>query len=61
MVQLLAVSTDVPLVVGCSLSNGVDAAARLVVHLVSATMVSSSLSAWKGLLARSAVVGLGEG
>ena len=61
MVQLLAVRTDVPLAVGCSLSRGVEAFARLVVQPVSATMVSSSLSAWKGLLARSAVIGLGEG
>ena len=63
MVQLLAVRTDIPLAVGCSWSRGVAAFARLVVHPVSATIVagSSSLSAWKGLLARSAVVGLGEG
>ena len=61
MVQLLAVSTDMPLVVGCSLISGVEAFARLVVHPVSATIVLSlSLSAWKGLLARSALVGLGE-
>ena len=61
MVQLLAVSADVPLVVGCSLISGVEAFARLVVHPVSAAIVlSSSLSAWKGLLARSALVGLGE-
>ena len=61
MVQLLAVSTDVPFAVGCSLISGVEVFARLVVHPVSATMVVSSLSAWNGLLARSAVVGLGEG
>ena len=59
IVQLLADSTDVPLVVGCSFSSGVEVSARLVVQPVSATMVS--LSAWKGLLARSAVVELGEG
>ena len=54
---------DIPLAVGCSWSRGVEAFARLVVHPVSATIVSvsSSLSAWKGLLARSALVGLGEG
>ena len=56
IVQLLAVSTEMPLVVGCSLTNGVDAFARLVVHPVSATMVVSSLSAWNGLLARSALI-----
>ena len=62
MVQLLAVSTDIPFAVGCSLSSGVDAFARLVVHPVSATMVSSAmLSAWKGLSASGAWVGLGEG
>ena len=62
IVQLLAVSTNMPLVVGCSFSSGVEVSARLVVQPVSATMVSCvSLSAWKGLLARSAVVGLGEG
>ena len=62
MVQLLAVVTDIPLVVVCSLSNGVEVSARLVVQPVSATMVSCVLlSVWKGLLARSAVVGLGEG
>ena len=59
MVQLLAVSTDIPLVVGRSFGSGVEASARLVVQPVSATMVS--LSAWKGLLAKSAMVGLGEG
>ena len=59
IVQLLAVVTDIPLVVVCSLSNGVEVFARLVVQPVSATMVS--LSAWNGLLARSAMVGLGEG
>ena len=61
MVQSLAVDTDVPSAVGCSSSSGVEEFARLVVHPVSATMVSSSLSAWNGLLARSALVGLGEG
>ena len=61
IVQLLAVRTDIPLAVGCSLSSGVVALARLVVHPVSATMVSSArLSAWKGLSASSAWVGLGE-
>ena len=61
-VQLLAVDADVLCAAGCSLSSGVVALARLVVHPVSATMVSSArLSAWKGLLARSAVIGLGEG
>ena len=45
IVQLLAVSTEMPLVVGCSLTNDVDAFARLVVHPVSATMVVSLLSA----------------
>ena len=60
-VQLLAASTDMPLMVGCSLISGVEVFARLVVHPVSATIVLSSLlSAWKGLLARSALVGLGE-
>ena len=43
MVQLLAVSTDVPFAVGCSLTSGVDVFARLVVHPVSAAIVSSSL------------------
>ena len=61
MVQLLAVSTDMPFAVGHSLISGVEVFARLVVHPVSATMVASSLGAWKGLLARSALVGLGEG
>ena len=61
MVQLLAVRMEIPFAVGCSLTNGVDASARLVVHPVSATMVVSLLSAWKGLLARSALIGLGEG
>ena len=61
IVHLLAVSTDIPFAVGCSSSSGVEAFARLVVCLVSATIVSSSLSAWNGLLAKSAVVGLGEG
>ena len=61
MVHLLAVSTDIPFAVGCSLISGVEAFARLVVQPVSATIVSSSLSAWKGLLAGSALVGLGEG
>ena len=60
-VQLLAVSADIPFVVGCSLLSGVEALARFVVHPLSATIVSSSLSAWKGLLASSALVGLGEG
>ena len=61
-VQLLAVSADIPFAVGCSLSSGVDASAKLVVHPVSATMASSAmLSAWKGLLASRAWVGLGEG
>ena len=60
-VQLLAVSACVPLAVGCSLSSGVVALARLVVHPVSATIASSAmLSAWKGLSAGSALVGLGE-
>ena len=50
IVQLLAVRTDIPFAVGCSLISGVVALARLVVHPVSATMVSSArLSAWKGL------------
>ena len=49
IVQLLAVSADIPLAVGCSSSSGVEAFARLVVHPVSATIVSSSLSAWNGL------------
>ena len=61
IVQLLAVSTDMPLTVGCSLISGVEAFARLVVQPVSATIVASLLIAWKGLLARSALVGLGEG
>ena len=61
MAQLLAVSTGVPFAVGCSLISGVEVFARLVVHPVSATMVASSLSAWKGLSAGSALVGLGEG
>ena len=62
MVQLLAVSADVPFAVGCSPMSGVDALARLVVHPVSAAIVSSAmLSAWNGLLASSALVGLGEG
>ena len=62
IVQLLAVSTDMPFVDSCSLTGGVDVLARLVVHPVSATIVlASSLSAWKGLLAGSALVGLGEG
>ena len=61
MVQLLAVSTEMPFAVGCSLISGVEVFARLVVQPVSATIVCSSLSAWKGLLARSALVGLGEG
>ena len=62
MVQLLAVSTDIPFAVGCSLSSGVEALAGLVVHPVSATMASSAmLSAWKGLSASGALVGLGEG
>ena len=56
MVQLLAVRMEIPFAVGCSLTNGVDASARLVVHPVSATMVVSLLSAWKGLLARSALI-----
>ena len=54
-VQLLAVDADIPCAAGCSLSGGVVALARLVVHPVSATMVSSAmLSAWKGLSAGSA-------
>ena len=61
MVQLLAVSTDVPFAVGCSLISGVEASARFMVHPVSAAIVSSSVSAWKGLSAGSALVGLGEG
>ena len=62
VVQLFAVNTDVPSVVGCSSSSGVEAFARLVVHPVSATIVSCSLlSAWNGLSAGSAVSGLGEG
>ena len=60
-VQLLAVSTDMPFAVGCSLISGVEGFARLVVHPVSATMVASLLSAWKGLSAGSALMGLGEG
>ena len=54
--QLLAVMTDMPFTVGCSLISGVEVFARLVVHPVSAIMVVSSLSAWKGLLTRSALV-----
>ena len=54
MVQLLAVSADIPFVVGCSLISGVEALARFVVHPLSATIVSSSLSAWKGLSASGA-------
>ena len=55
MVQLLAVSADVPFAVGRSLMSGVVALARLVVHPVSAAMVSSAmLSAWNGLLASKA-------
>lgn len=61
-VQLLAVSADMPFAVGCSLINGVEAFARLVVHPVSATIASSAmLSAWKGFSAGGAMVGLGEG
>ena len=61
VVQLLAVNTEIPCAVGCSLRSGVVALAGLVVHPVSATMVSSAmLSAWKGLSASSAWVGLGE-
>ena len=56
MVQLLAVITDIPLLVGCSSTGGVELFARLVVQPVSATMVVLSLSAWKGLSARSALV-----
>lgn len=60
MVQLLAVGTDMPSAVGCSLSGGVDALARLVVHPVSAANASFvMLSAWNGLLASGAVFGLG--
>ena len=55
IVQLLAVSTDIPFAVGRSLMSGVVALAKLVVHPVSATMVSSAmLSAWNGLLASKA-------
>ena len=61
MVQLLAVRTDMPFAAGCSLISGVEALARLVVHPASATIASSAmLSAWKGLLAGSALVGLGD-
>ena len=45
MVQLLAVNTEIPLLVGCSSTSGVEVFARLVVHPVFATIVSSSLSA----------------
>ena len=45
IVQLLAVSTEMPFAVGHLLTSGVDALARLVVHPVSATMVVLSLSA----------------
>ena len=59
--QLLAVRTEIPFAVGCSLSSGVVALAGLVVHPVSAAMdLSARLSAWKGLLASSAWIGLGE-
>ena len=62
MVQLLAVDADMPLAVGHSSSSGVEAFARLLVHPVSATMVSHALlSAWNGLSAGSALVGLREG
>ena len=42
MVQLLAVNTDIPLFVGCSPMRGVELFARLVVHPLSAAIVSSS-------------------
>ena len=56
MVQLLAVDTEIPLLVGCSLISGVEVLARLVVHPVFATIFLSSLRAWNGLLAGSALI-----
>ena len=61
VMQLLVVGAVMPLPLGSSLSSGAEMLARLVVHPVFAAIVSSSLSAWKGLLARSALIGLGEG
>ena len=43
IMQLLAVSTEIPFAVGCSLTSGVVALSRLVVHPVSAAMVSSAM------------------
>ena len=60
MVQLLAVDTEIPLLVGCSLISGVEVLARLVVHPVFAT-IASSLRAWNGLSARRALILLREG
>ena len=61
MVQLLDVDTEIPLLVGCSSTSGVEVLARLVVHSVSAAIVSSSLlRAWNWLLAGRAVIWLGE-
>ena len=56
IVQLLAVSADMPFAVGSSLTSGVKVLTRLVVHPVSAMIALSSLSAWKGLSAGSALV-----